>query len=32
MSDHEKIKLCLLGSFTIALSIMVIVYLPVWYR
>jgi hypothetical protein len=32
MSDSKKIKLCMLGALAIALSIMVIVYLPVWYR
>ena len=32
MSDNEKMKLCMLGALAIALSIMVIVYLPVWYR
>jgi hypothetical protein len=32
MSDNEKMKLCMLGVLAIALSIMVIVYLPVWYR
>jgi hypothetical protein len=32
MSDDEKMKLCMLASLAIALSIMLIVYLPVWYR
>jgi hypothetical protein len=32
MSDNEKMKLCMLGVLAIALSIMVIVYLPIWYR
>ena len=32
MSDNEKMKLCVLGALAIALSFVVIVYLPVWYR
>jgi len=32
MSDNEKKELAMLGSLAIALSIVVVVYLPVWYR
>jgi hypothetical protein len=30
--ETEKIRLCLLWAFTVALLIVVIVYFPVWYR
>ena len=32
LSEKEKMKLCMLGPLPIALLIMVIVYLPFWYR
>jgi hypothetical protein len=32
LPEKEKIELCMLGALAIALSIMVIVYFPVWYR
>jgi hypothetical protein len=32
MSEREKLKLCMLGSFAVALFIIEIVYLPIWYR
>jgi hypothetical protein len=32
MSEDQHLKLCMLWTFAVALMIVEIVYLPVWYR